>query len=125
MSFQCPQCLGLQSLQIIASIELVPDTRSDEISLQVVRCRDCRFEALAVYEESTRGALDSESVDHYGYQVARKDLFSIKSLIKGCPRPRDAGCSCASHRQLNQRDSSGRWMRPGFEPGQKVFPMRI
>lgn len=123
MSFLCPECSNKKSLQIIRSIELAPDARSDEITLQVVRCRDCDYEGLAVYEESTRGALDSETVDHYGYYVDRKNLRSIHSTIKRCPKPKDAWCKCNSHEKLNQRDPSGRWVRPGYSPNQKIYPI--
>jgi hypothetical protein len=124
MSFQCPQCANRNSLKIVKSIELAPDSRSDEISLQVVRCQDCKYEGLAVYEESSRGALDAESVDHYGYSVDREMLRSIKSLINNCPEPRDARCVCSSHQKLNQRDKSGRWVKPGYETGETTYPIK-
>jgi hypothetical protein len=124
MNFQCPQCTSRKSLKIVKSIELAPDSRSDEICLQVVRCQDCKYEGLAVYEESSRGALDAESVDHYGYSVDRELLCSIKSLINHCPKPGDARCDCSSHQRLNQRDKSGRWIKPGFEAGETTFPVQ-
>jgi len=123
MSFLCPECSNKKSLQIIRSIELASDTRSDEITLQVVRCRDCDYEGLAVYEESTRGALDSETFDHYGYDVDRESLRSIHATIKRCPKPKDRWCKCKSHEKLNQRDPIGRWVRPGYAPNQKIYPI--
>jgi hypothetical protein len=59
MSFVGPECHA-NSLAITQSIELPPDGRSDEISLQIVACQACGFAGTAVYEESRRGALDSE-----------------------------------------------------------------
>jgi len=125
MSFQCSKCGHRKSLRIISSIELAPDVRSDEISLQVVGCQECDYEGLAVYEESSRGALGSESVDHYGYDADQKVILSIQPIIKRCPKPRDARCNCRSHQKLNRRDQSGRWIRPGFEPGQKTYPIKL
>lgn len=124
MSFQCPSCTNKKSLKIIESIELPPDSRSDEISLQVVRCITCNYLGLAVYEESSRGALGSESVDHYGYLADQKISKTVQSMIMRCPKPRNAKCECATHQELNNRDKSSRWLRPGLEPGQQTYPMK-
>jgi hypothetical protein len=107
--FRCPECSIANSLYISASIELPPDSRSDEITLQIVTCRACRFEGLAVYEESRRGALDSESVDHRGYHASQGDVRELKRLIGDCPKPHDARCSCPTHRRLGRRNAAGRW----------------
>jgi hypothetical protein len=107
MPFQCPECQG--TLRITASLELPPDSRSDEITLQTVRCRDCGFEAIAVYEESRRGALGSESVDHRGFRIEAPDLRALRRQIRSCPRPRDPRCDCPAHQALGRRDRSGRW----------------
>ncbi len=125
MSFQCPSCSNKKSLKIIESIELPPDSRSDEISLQVVRCSSCNYLGLAVYEESSRGALGSETVDHYGYLADQKISKSVQSMIKRCPKPRNARCKCTVHQELNNRDKSGRWLRPGLEAGQQTYPMKM
>jgi len=123
MSFHCPECSQRESLRILKRIELAPDARSDEISLQVIRCDTCGFQGLAAYEESSRGALGSESVDHYGYTADAQSIKSVISLINQCPAPRDSGCKCTSHRHLNLRDTTGRWINPGYEPGQRTFPI--
>lgn len=122
MGFQCPDC-NKKTLNILERIELAPDARSDEITLQVIHCGSCKFEGLAVYEESRRGALDSESIDHYGYRLVVKDLMVIRSLIKRCPEPLDPWCKCETHQRLNKRDSFGRWIRPGFSIAEKTFSM--
>jgi hypothetical protein len=96
-------------MRITRAIELPPDNRSDEIMLQIVKCDRCRFEALAVYEESRRGALDDESIDHRGYYVSKADLKVVKSRISECPRPRDSRCLCQAHKQLGSKDKYGRW----------------
>jgi hypothetical protein len=124
MSFLCPEC-NRKTLKIIERIELAPDVRSDEITLQVIRCKNCNFQGLAVYEESRRGVLDSESIDHYGYKPEVKDLKAIRSLIRRCPDPSNPWCSCDSHLKLNESDGSGRWVRPGWKPDQNTFTMDL
>jgi len=54
MAFQCPECKRDSSLRIVQRIEVPPDSRSDQITLQVVRCGSSQFEGIAVYEESRR-----------------------------------------------------------------------
>jgi hypothetical protein len=114
MPFQCPDCFTSNSLEIAASIELPADSRSDEIVLQLVACSACGFQALAVYEESRRGALDSESWDHTGYRVEVGELGSVRAAILRCPRPNQAGCPCPTHRDLGRTDAQGLWIGPGF-----------
>ena len=111
MGFQCPECNN-KTLEIIKGIELPPDARSDEITLQVIRCGGCNLEGIAIYEESRRGALDSETIDHYGYTLDGKELKSIISLIKRCPEPSNSRCACDSHQELSRKDAFGRWIRP-------------
>ena len=88
---------------------LPPDNRSDDIILQVVSCSQCGFSGLAVYQESRRGAMDSESWEHIAYQVPVSDVKAISSAIRSCPAPKNPGCQCAAHLQLGQRDAGGRW----------------
>jgi hypothetical protein len=107
--FQCPSCSSPRSLGITSKIELPPDARWDEIALQVVRCSRCDFWGLAVYEESRRGALDSEIVHHTGYYVKDEDLRSIQRLIQKCPRSMDPRCGCSIHRKLGRKDPDGYW----------------
>lgn len=108
MQFVCPKCLGL-SIKIISSIELPPDSRSDEIGVQTIRCSKCGFAALGVYEESRRGGLDSESVDHRGYYVDNSSLASIEKMIGQCPEPKKSTCRCRIHRSFSHVDDVGRW----------------
>jgi len=109
MPFRCPECSGSKTLHITARLELPPDSRSDEITLQVVKCTDCRFAGIAVYEESRRGALDSESIQHTGYRVGADDLKTLQRAIRRCPKPESWGCDCAAHRRFGTHDASGRW----------------
>ena len=122
MAFQCPECQSPGSLRITSSIELPPDSRSDEIALQLVACARCGFRAAAVYEESRRGSLDSEAVDHVGYRVARETLESLATQVAACPQPENRGCDCESHRILGRTDDSGRWC--GLVDAAGRFPMR-
>jgi len=109
MPFLCPECSRHGSLRIALKIELPPDSRSDEITLQTVRCADCGFAGIAVYEESRRGALDTESFQHIGYQVAKSELRDLRKAIRSCPEPANGRCPCAAHQMLSKTDSSGRW----------------
>jgi len=125
MSFNCPICHVQKTLRIVNRIELPSDARSDEISLQVLRCMNCGYQGLGVYEESSRGALGSESVDHYGYTVEPEVVRNVDSLIIKCSKPKDSGCKCNSHQLLNKRDQNGRWIRPGYEQGQQTFRITL
>jgi len=109
LPFVCPACSHHASLKIVLSIELPPDSRSDEITLQVVQCSDCAFAGIAVYEESRRGRLDSESLHHTGYYVNKNDLRELRKAIRSCPEPRNPRCQCPTHRTLGKTDASGRW----------------
>jgi hypothetical protein len=124
MGFQCPECNN-KTLKIVDRIEMPPDARSDEITLQVIRCGVCNFEGIAVYEESRRGALESETIDHYGYTLDGQELKSIKALIKRCPEPANYRCACDSHQKLIERDGFGRWVKPGFTSKQKTFIIKL
>lgn len=109
MPFLCPECSTPRSLKISLKIELPPDSRSDEIALQVVKCFQCGFAGIAVYEESRRGALDTESVDHAGYYVSADDLKAVSEMMNQCPEPGNRQCGCSVHLRLGRADTSGRW----------------
>jgi hypothetical protein len=109
MPFECIGC-GQDTFSIIASIELPPDNRSDEISLQLAKCSLCGFKGLVVYEESRRGSLMADCWDHYGYHIRKSDFQKCLAWIKSCPNPRHADCDCPIHRIFNKRDKSGRWI---------------
>jgi hypothetical protein len=98
----CPDCQA-NTLKIILALELPPDGRNDEITLQTVQCKQCDFHALTVYRESRRGALDSESWVHEGFRVSEGDFYRIRKLILSCPNPGDKRCSCQSHRELGHQ----------------------
>ena len=125
MSFVCPDCLTPGTLEITLSMQLPSDSRSDDISLQVVECSHCGFQGVAVYEESRRGALDSESWDHSGYRVAKEDLKALIETMRQCPRPSNDACQCTAHRALGRTDASGRWC--GIDDLKVLggFPMRL
>jgi hypothetical protein len=122
MPFICPACTG-STLAIREALELPPDSRSDEITLQVVRCSACGFAGLAVYEESRRGSFDSESVDHRGYRVSEADLHEILRAVQRCPRPRDSRCRCATHRKFGHSSAGGRWDGLRGIELRELFPM--
>ena len=126
MPFLCPECSSSQrSLKIKARIELPPDSRSDEIALQIVVCSQCRFAGIAVYEESRRGALDSESFTHVGYRASAEDVRRLRRMIQQCPEPRNWRCKCPVHQELGAQDSSGRWNGLKDVPCERVFELRL
>ena len=117
MGLTCPMC-GQDSLKIKSSLEMPPDVRSDEITVQLIECSQCGFKGVGVYEESRRGRLDSESVDHYGYGLKNPEWKRLAALIKTCPEPRRKDCDCPSHGKLNEKSRHGRWSGlDGFELG--------
>jgi len=107
--FICPDCSGQGSLKIVLSIELPPDSRSDEITLQIIECSACRFSGIAVYEESRRGPLDSESFHHTGYHLTKSQLRDLRKAIKSCPDRTNWRCRCPAHLRLSRTDAGGRW----------------
>jgi len=94
---------------VVKWIELPPDSRSDEITLQVVGCLQCGMRGLAVYEESRRGSFGSECFDHTGYLAPAATVDAVLQAIQSCPDVHDRRCSCAAHWQLAKSDPSGRW----------------
>ena len=125
MAFVCPNCLIPQALNIDKSITLPPDSRSDDILLQTVRCSQCGFRGAAVYEESRRGGMDSESWDHRGYYLSESDLKWLSALINRCPAKKNKKCRCQAHKELGQKNEYGRWIRPESFSWEKSFPMRL
>lgn len=124
MSFICPRCLGA-SMKITSSIELPPDSRSDEITVQTLRCTKCGFAGLGIYEESTRGRLDSESIHHLGYNIDESVLTSIEKMIRKCPKPKSSGCRCIIHRSLGSVNDFGRWNWLEKIPLKDAFKIQI
>lgn len=125
MAFECPDCAAAGALRITGRLELPADSRSDEITLQTVGCRRCGFDGIAVYEESRRGVLGDESVDHTGYRVGREDLLALRSAMRGCPAPGDPRCGCDAHQEYGRRDRGGRWAGLAGMTVAGTFPMRM
>jgi hypothetical protein len=80
MSFICPECGG-KTLAIEGSLDLGADDRYDERALQVISCGSCGFTGAALYEESRRGSLGSESVDHAGYAVPEDVAAAVRDAV--------------------------------------------
>ncbi len=99
--FVCPDCRGT-ALMIVASMELPPDGRSDEITVQVVRCAACRLIGVAAYEESRRGDLTSEAWTHLGYRLPELLAMELLSLIRSCPAPASISCTCTAHQEIGR-----------------------
>lgn len=124
MGFICPECLT-SSLAITDRMELEGDSRSDEIALQLLACSSCAFAGIAVYEESRRGALDSECYDHYGYTMSGEDVRSLGALLEQCPNKDKSDCDCAAHQRFNRVDASGRWNALDSYQKKTHFAMRF
>ncbi|MCP4426110.1 MAG: hypothetical protein GY803_16580 [Chloroflexi bacterium] len=120
MSFICPECQA-NSLAIAHRIELPPDGRSDEIALQIVKCGACGMRGTAVYKESRRGSLDSDSWHHNGYRMSADDIDFLQNLIQQCPDPGKDDCQCRPHLSLGKTDERGIWHPPRTSQG--MFPM--
>ena len=101
MTFLCPSC-SRPDLNIIRRIELPPDDQWDEIAVQELACSasGCGFKGIAVYEESRRGALDSECVVHTGYAMSppgsAPDIQRAAELIHSRDRAGFAGLTAKS-----------------------------
>lgn len=124
MSFQCPDCSKAESLKITSTLQLPPDSRSDEIILQVLKCSSCDFAGIALYEESRRGAMDDDSYDHTGYRMDPAELDLLEGLIRKCRRPKKPRCGCEIHVGLGEKDASGRIAIAARYRANGTFPMR-
>lgn len=109
MAFRCPQCHSPGGLEIECSIELPPDRYSDEISLQIIRCRDCIYTGLAVYAEERGSCPECEGWRHLGYWVSPDAVEATRNAICACPNPHDRQCDCPAHRSLSEQDLTGHW----------------
>jgi len=114
MPLCCPQCGGA-GLRITAALELPPDDRSDERTVQALECAGCGFTGLGVYEESRRGALDGETVNHTAFPADENAFAALERLINSCPNPKDSRCDCASHRRLDQALGGDESILPGID----------
>lgn len=123
MPISCPECSSEASLAVVRRIELPPDSRSDEITLELLACGACEFRGAAVYQESRRGALDSESWEYHGYQMEPAALARLERSIASCPASGDRRCDCQAHQDLGRQDPSGRWQPPA-DFGER-FPLDI
>ena len=123
MYFSCPECGRPGCLEIASVLELPADARSDEIQVQTLRCRSCGLLAAGVYEESRRGGLDDESIDHRGFRLEPEAWRRLAGTVASCPRPRDKHCPCPAHRELGLKNEYGRWIGlDPFSPG-PGFPL--
>src|SRR5215470_18116869 len=102
MAFKCPACLG-SSLKIGVGLEL-PPVYDDEIQLQMVKCEGCGFRGIAVYRESRRGSLESNSFWHLGYEVSDEDMEFMLNGIQRCPAPTNRKCQCETHLAWGKQD---------------------
>jgi len=104
--FRCPEC-GEASLRITKAIELRPDARWSEITLQLLRCETCDFDGIGVYKENNWGS--SEIVKHRSYRAPVSVRSRLAELIEACPKRSDRRCECSSCSVLSVTDDSGEW----------------
>lgn len=109
MSFRCPQCKSVGSLEICLAFELPPTSKSKEITLQIVGCEICSFQGLAIYEEIRYGGRGEESWVHTGYWVSKDAVDSVQAAILSCPHPNNHKCQCLAHTELSQGDIHHIW----------------
>ena len=121
----CPEC-GNAALSMGQGIQLPPDRWSDEIALQPISCTNCAFLGVAVYEESRRGALDSESWKYFGYRITESLDAILRSAIAQCPEPGKWRCACPAHRLLGSQNAQGEWnwLRQSGIDTTSRFPIR-
>lgn len=112
MSLSCPKCQAADSLEITHVLEL-PPVESDELTLQIIKCRQCGLHALATYEERRWGRLDRESVNRACYVVPEDELTQLAGLMESCPARWERDCQCPAHRELGKLDADGKWRLPG------------
>jgi hypothetical protein len=121
--FVCPGCKN-KALTIQRSIELGPDSRDDEYSLQAVRCVECDFMGVATYQESRRGA--EESWDHICYRMDEAEFESLLDKLLKCRQPSKPKCACDAHNHFGVKNEYGR-LNPleKLEHGKNQFVMRF
>lgn len=107
--FVCRAC-SRPTLEIRESLEVPADARWDELSLQTLSCSACGFTGVAIYEESRRGALDSEIWNHTGFSFEQAEALGKK--ISSCPEPSNRRCTCSVHQELGAQDERGFWLWP-------------
>jgi hypothetical protein len=83
-------------------MQLPPDARSDEITLQVLECSRCPFKGLGVYEESRRGALETVAWEHTGYLIGGDGVAQVAEAIRHCPDPFNSRCECSAHEKFTR-----------------------
>jgi hypothetical protein len=108
MAYLCPKC-NTPALDTAESIEFAADSRSDAITLSLIRCARCGFRGAAVYEEARRGVLSNESWEFTGYRMGGDELAVLSESIHCCPDPTNPNCRCPAHIILGRR-SFGRWV---------------
>lgn len=109
MDYKCPECGIRLVLQVQSAIVLPADDRDDEVSLQLVECDHCDYQAVAVYRENRRGAEEAWSFE--GHAVPAELRAELESAVSSCPEPKNPRCGCAGHAQavgISQKIEDGR-----------------
>ena len=117
MEFKCPAC-EKNSLQGEMGMELPPSGDSDEVGVATVKCENCGFRGIAVYEESRRGSL-AGLTRSFLYELSEKDLQFIESGIRVCPDRGNKRCQCETHLAWARLD----WLFPRHVTIKRWFRM--
>lgn len=82
--FYCPSCDQHDVLIINTTVDIPEHTQYDEVCVQSIQCLSCDKHGMAVYEESRRGSLQDESVNHFGYWLEPESQINLDRLLKSC-----------------------------------------
>lgn len=69
---------------ITRSVDLPSDNTFDDISIQTLESDDKETKAVGIYQESRRGALDSEIVHHEAHMVATGVFDIVVAALDAC-----------------------------------------
>ncbi len=110
----CPSCQK-PSLLVDLTFEVGKDTEWDQITLQVLRCKECDFTGLGLDCASFKSG--GEGRDHSGYPVNAILTKILSGLLRTCSKRRDPNCRCLAHRLVGRRDPAGYWKGIGLNEG--------
>lgn len=88
-NFFCPGCKKHDALMIKLSVEIPEHTVFDDVDIQSIRCNNCKKSGMGIYEESRRGNLQDETVNHYGYWLDTESQLNLDQLLESCQNDKE------------------------------------
>ena len=79
-TFLCPKCQKY-NLVIELANDIEPDDYNDEARLQTIKCNNCDFVGIAIYQKSSRGSMDESNFTHQGYFVKPEVYDTVQNDI--------------------------------------------